>query len=174
MSKQRGNQIKHLPFNDPTVSFERPNPVASLARDVFGEHAIAAPHGSDWYARGENPKAESARMQIARATSAPTKKSEAESEVESWNPDQDFPDDQNGSNDDNKESRPDQESKPEGKPEKDESEDKKIEWEPGKNIFNGERTIKVKGPIKLEFRSDALLVDGLNYGVNWMPLDKDG
>ena len=72
VGKQRGNQFKRLPFNDPAVAFDRPNPIAPLARNVFGQHAVAAPPGTDWYAQPAasktEPEPESLQMSTESAT----------------------------------------------------------------------------------------------------------
>jgi hypothetical protein len=71
VGKQRGDQFKRLPFNDPTVEFDRPNPIAPLARNVFGQHAVAAPPGSDWYARPMASKAELERQPMSTNAETP-------------------------------------------------------------------------------------------------------
>lgn len=54
------------------------------------------------------------------------------------------------------------------------SKKEEIEWVPEPTQFEGERRIKVKGPVRIDVRSGAAGLDGLDYRVQWHPLDKDG
>ena len=51
-----------------------------------------------------------------------------------------------------------------------------IEWmeKPEKTLFKGEVRLKVKGPVKIDLVSPTLGIDGLEYKVDWHPLDENG
>ncbi len=51
-----------------------------------------------------------------------------------------------------------------------------IEWmeKPEQTLFKGEVRLKVKGPVKVDLVSPTLGFDGLEYKVDWHPLDKNG
>lgn len=87
-SKAVGNRIKRIPFNDPTPHMNRPNPIAPLAKSVFGERILAsAPRPTPPKATPVSrttpmeatPKPALAQTQIAQAT--PAKPNSAQSQA---------------------------------------------------------------------------------------------
>ncbi len=52
--------------------------------------------------------------------------------------------------------------------------DATLQWQPEKTLFDGTYKFKVNGPVRVELNNPTMGLDGLEYHVDWHPLDEEG